>query len=171
MTQYFLNMMRRRAQAAIEFLTTYSWALFILFGVSAAVYMLDLADPDRYRQTECVLDNQISCLEAQYEFGSSNDNYRMSLRNNYPKAINLTEIYVELQDSSISNSSSLNGTTGYVVPAGNEQILEHTMPAWGDQGYVSNDVTTTLEYTVTFEPTDSGNAYNKSGYAVVRAQN
>ncbi len=163
--------MRRRAQAAIEFLTTYSWALFVLFGVSAAVYMLDLADPDRYRQTECVLDNQISCLEAQYEFAGSNDNYRMSLRNNYPKEIKLTDIYIGLQDSSISNSSPLNGTSGYVVPAGNEQIVEHTLPAWSNQGYVSDDVTTTFEYTMTFEPTDSGNAYNKSGYAVVRAQN
>lgn len=164
-------MMRRRAQAAIEFLTTYSWALFILFGVSAAVYMLDLADPDRYRQTECVLDNQISCIEAQYEIGGSNDDYRMSLRNNYPKAINLTDIYIELQDSSISNSSSLNGTNGYTVGAGNDQIVEHTLPDWGNQGYVSDDVTTTLQYTVTFAPTDSGNKYNKSGYAVIRAQN
>ena len=164
-------MMRRRAQAAIEFLTTYSWALFILFGVSAAVYMLDLADPDRYRQTECVLDNQISCIEAQYEIGGSNDDYRMSLRNNYPKAINLTDIYIELQDSSISDSSSLNGTNGYTVGAGNDQIVEHTLPDWGNQGYVSDDVTTTLQYTVTFAPTDSGNKYNKSGYAVIRAQN
>jgi hypothetical protein len=164
-------MMRRRAQAAIEFLTTYSWALFILFGVSAAVYMLDLADPDRYRQTECVLDNQISCIEAQYEIGGSDDDYRMSLRNNYPKAINLTDIYIELQDSSISNSSSLNGTNGYTVGAGNDQIVEHTLPDWGNQGYVSDDVTTTLQYTVTFAPTDSGNKYNKSGYAVIRAQN
>lgn len=132
--------------------------------------MLDLADPDRYKQPECVLDNQITCLEAQYVIGSLNDTFRMNMRNNYPKAINLTDLTVTLQDSTISSSNPLNSSNGIEIAPGTEQSMEYLLPSWGQDGYVSQSVATTIEYTLTFAPVDSGNKYNKSGYTVVRAQ-
>lgn len=162
-------MHRGRAQAAVEFLTTYSWALFILFGVVSAIYMLDLGDPDRYAEPECVLDNQITCLEAQFLINNSggDDVMRVNLQNNYPQAVNITELQVDLEGSTINSTDSAN----QVIQPGESAIIRHEINEdWSGQGYVSEAVATTLELTLLFEPTDSGNAYQKAGYAVVRAQ-
>jgi hypothetical protein len=164
-------MVRRRGQAAVEFLTTYSWAIFILFGVVSAIYMLDLADPDRYADPECVLDNQISCLEAQYQMGSGSDQLRLNLRNNYPQAVRVTDIRVELDTGTISSSGPLGGGSGVTIEPGSEQIITHTVqsPAWSDEGYVTEEVAATLDFRIDFEPVSSGNSYQKSGYTIVRA--
>ena len=164
-------MVRRRGQAAVEFLTTYSWAIFILFGVISAIYMLDLADPDRYADPECVLDNQISCLEAQYLLNSSggSDQLRLNLRNNYPQAVRLTDIRVQLDTGTINSSGPLGGGSGVTIEPGSEQIVSHDVSDWGDEGYVTEEVAATLDFRIDFEPVSSGNSYQKSGYTIVRA--
>ena len=164
-------MMGRRGQTAVEFLTTYSWAIFILFGVVSAVYMLDLADPDRYADPECVLDNQVSCLEAQYRLnGSDPDLFRMNLQNNYPKEIRVTQLNLSLESGTINDSEDLNGGSGYVIGPGEQQVVSQTIEDdWSQEGYVSDEVATNLDIDLAFEPTDSGNQYKKSGYAIVRA--
>lgn len=161
-------MMRRRGQAAVEFLTTYSWAIFILFGVVAAVYMLDLADPDRYAEPDCVLDNQVSCLEAQYLMnGGSADQLRLNLQNNYPKEIKVQNLTVELDDG---DQDATNTSINQLINSGGSEIIGVELGDWDGNGYVSEEVAATLNIELVFAPTSSGNNYTKQGYTIVRPQ-
>jgi hypothetical protein len=165
--------MKRHGQAAVEFLTTYSWALFLLFGVGSAIFMLDLGDPDRYADPECVTDQQINCLEASYtqNTGASNDSFRLNLRNNYPRAIEIGQVDVTLADSDITyEGDNLNGSSNYTITPGQTQIiLVGDDLGWTTNGYVTDTVLTRAQLRIEFSPTSSANVYNKTGYTVFRA--
>ena len=161
----------KRGQVAIEFLTTYSYALFLLALIGSSIYLLDLGNPDRYADEECVIDSQIRCIEAQYALDDlDTDQLRLRVRNNYPRDVTIHAANVSLVDSSrMVNETGLNTP----LSSGQADIINISMKSygegddWGQQGYVSETVVNRVSITLGFE-TPSGNNYTKTGYVVFR---
>lgn len=158
----------RRGQVAIEFLTTYSYALFLLALIGSSIYLLDLGNPDRYAEEECVMDSQIRCIEAQYAVDSSGDELRLRLRNNYPREITIQEAEVSLVDSSREVNTDEFSVT---LASGEDAIVNINMDdagtPWSDAGYISDNTVNRVSVVLGFE-TPSGNMYTKSGFVVFR---
>lgn len=72
---------KRKGQAALEFLTTYGWAMMAIIIAVGALYYFDIINPNKFIQTKCETGSQIQCVEAVlYDNGS----FDIRLRNNNP---------------------------------------------------------------------------------------
>jgi len=54
----------RRAQSALEYLTTYGWAILILSTVLVAIWQLKLLTPSSFATNVCVFPASFGCLSA-----------------------------------------------------------------------------------------------------------
>ena len=55
--------MRKKAQSAIEFLVTYGWAFFMVFGFIGVLFYLDVLDVSRMLPDKCEFSSEIECQE------------------------------------------------------------------------------------------------------------
>lgn len=55
--------MRRKSQASLEFLTTYSWAILALLITMSALYYFGIFDFSKYLPQKCVFSSQMQCLD------------------------------------------------------------------------------------------------------------
>jgi len=80
----------KRSQAALEFLTTYSWAFIVILIAIGALYYFGIFNFDTFLPQECVFSEQMECLD----FAFVNDEIRFKLVNNLGENINITLIMV-----------------------------------------------------------------------------
>jgi len=82
----------RRAQAAVEFLMTYGWALLgILLVVSVIVYF-GVIDPNMFVPERCELGYRLACKD--YMVSKSLQQVNFLAVNNFPEGIYITEVKV-----------------------------------------------------------------------------
>ena len=72
---------RKKGQAALEFLTTYSWAIMIILLTVGALTYFDIFNTSRFISERCETGAQISCVEAAV---SESGDFKIRLTNNYP---------------------------------------------------------------------------------------
>ena len=78
-----------KGQSAIEYLTTYGWAILILAIVLAAIVELGLFNPAQFTNQECVLPADFSCP---YYSLDSNGNMLLGVIQNLQYPINVTRV-------------------------------------------------------------------------------
>jgi hypothetical protein len=117
----------KKGQAAIEFLTTYSWALLgIIISIGALSYF-DLLNSDRYVGESCNTGSQIQCLELQVEpmntkFGKSYGVLKIGLRNNYPVDVDIELLTITINGKTYDNKPAYENTP--YLPRGREIIVQ-----------------------------------------------
>ncbi len=95
----------KRAQAAMEFLMTYGWAIMIvLMGIGALTYT-GVLNPDILVRDQCTLLSSFSCND----FSITQSSIQLSLSNNIGKTVNITGIVANMSDGSSTCRTS--GTT------------------------------------------------------------
>ena len=83
-----LRAKNKKGQAAIEFLTTYSWAIMaVLLSIGVLSYF-DLLSVDRYVRENCETGNQIRCRESRIDY----PRIELVLVNTYPVDIQIHSI-------------------------------------------------------------------------------
>lgn len=80
---------KKRAQAALEFLTTYGWALMGVMGVIAVLVYMGFGDVTNNVPTQCNFGPGFSCNAF---YGTQEGNFAMELTNMQRTAINITEL-------------------------------------------------------------------------------
>ena len=53
----------KRGQAAIEFLSTYGWMLFVVLAVITSLVYFDVLSPDRFLVPHCTIPSGIGCTD------------------------------------------------------------------------------------------------------------
>ena len=53
----------KRAQAAMEFLMTYGWAILVVLAAIAALAYFGVLSPDRFLPEKCTLPSGVACLD------------------------------------------------------------------------------------------------------------
>ena len=81
--------MKKKGQVAIEFLTTYSWAIMIVLLTIGALVYFDLFNTTRFIAERCETGSQIQCVEAAATEGGE---FRIRLLNNFPVDIEIVSI-------------------------------------------------------------------------------
>lgn len=56
-------MMNKKAQAAMEFLMTYGWAILVVLAAIAALAYFGVLSPDRFLPNKCTLPSGMACLD------------------------------------------------------------------------------------------------------------
>lgn len=81
---------RPKAQAALEFLTTYSWAFVVILITLGALYYSGIFNFGQYLPQKCVFPSQFKCLD----FSLKPTEVRVKLINNLGENINITSMQI-----------------------------------------------------------------------------
>jgi len=74
--------MKKRAQAAMEFLMTYGWAILVVLIAIGALAYFGVLDPGKFLPNRCSLPAGIACLDYLVEdFGPGNGEVSATLKN------------------------------------------------------------------------------------------
>ena len=101
-----------RAQSAMEYLTTYSWAILVIGITLGALYALGLFNPQNVVNNQCVFSADFSCVS---QFLYSNGTLSVTLEQSTPYAINVTAIGC---NTGINTSYMTQLSTPVYVPIG-----------------------------------------------------
>lgn len=86
-------MKRGKAQYSLEFLVTYGWALLIIGIVLSAIYTFGWVDASNFLPQRCTFYGQTGCKD----FYVSEDNFSLSLVNNYGVKLNITGMEFQIE--------------------------------------------------------------------------
>ncbi len=89
-----------KAQAALEFMTTYGWVLLVVLAMLGALAYFDVFDFNRLAQERCVLSGELKCEQ----FTMSPSMVKMQIRNNFGKEINISAVECSIPDTTTSTT-------------------------------------------------------------------
>ncbi len=103
-----------RAQSAVEFLSTYSWALVIIIGAIAIIYLF-FNNVISTAPSSCSFSTAVGCADMAVSSNGVGSDFQLLLTNQQQYAIKNPKIYIN-----ISGAGNLNGACGpaYVLPGG-----------------------------------------------------
>ena len=90
--------MSRKAQAAMEYLMTYGWAILIVIIVAAALYALGIFDPSTWTGDRATGFTNIGAPASGAWLATASDtenNFQINLQNNLPSRVNITGVTVD----------------------------------------------------------------------------
>ena len=79
-----------KSQAALEFLTTYVWAFFVIAITIGALYYFGIFDFSKYLPQKCVFPSQFKCID----FSLHPAEVRIKLANNLGEDIKVTALQI-----------------------------------------------------------------------------
>ena len=82
--------MHKKSQIALEFLTTYVWALLVILITIGALYYFGIFDFSKFLPQSCVFPSQFECID----FSFVGDEVRFRLVNNIGETINVIGLEV-----------------------------------------------------------------------------
>ena len=80
--------MGKRGQAALEFITTYGWALIVITITMSALYYFGIFDFNKFLPQKCVFPSQFKCLD----FSLNPSQVKIKLVNNIGEDITITSL-------------------------------------------------------------------------------
>ena len=143
-------MKTKKAQAAIEFLTTYSWAIMIIFLTIGALTYFDIFNTNRFLSERCDTGAQISCMEATV---SEAGDFQIRLVNNYQVPIEIKSVTVDTSTANIGTSLAVGGDGIFSV---------------GGLGTFSRNSREMFDLTIVFSRVGGTRDYEITGNTVVR---
>lgn len=149
----------KKGQAAIEFLTTYSWAILIIFLSIGALTYFDIFNTSRFISERCETGAQIKCVEAELK---ENGEFRIRLSNNFPVDIRIH--YIEL--GPLGSASERTSYTGDERQISISEVKTFDAPLAGS---FSTSTREQLAITIAFSrDEDDATQYEVKGNVVVR---
>ncbi|MFH0978945.1 MAG: hypothetical protein V1837_06630 [Candidatus Woesearchaeota archaeon] len=85
--------MQKRAQAAMEFLMTYGWAILVVLAAIGALAYFGVLSPDRFLPEKCTLPSGVACLD----FTASSTQVVMRIQNS--GGFDMTGVNVRLSNA------------------------------------------------------------------------
>lgn len=80
----------KRAQASVDFLFTYGWALMAVLIVLIAITYFGISRPQQFVAQQCVADDAFNC----FEFGADSDSLDVILQSKVGMPLNITAVAV-----------------------------------------------------------------------------
>ena len=87
----------RRGQAALEYLTTYGWAILVLVIVFAALLASGMLSPSFLVSEDCSFGTYVTCSAVLYNQGDA-PTFGMTVFNGFPYPIEIKDITIQTQD-------------------------------------------------------------------------
>ncbi len=90
----------KKAQAAMEFLMTYGWAILVVLAAIAALAYFGVLSPDRFLPEKCTMPAGIACVDFRY----SGTAIEMALQNG--GGFDMTNVSVSVNGTSCTGTDS-----------------------------------------------------------------
>ena len=147
---------RGKSQAALEFLTTYGWALMIIIIMIGVLAYFGVLNPSKLLPSRCIFGPEFPCLN--YQISATGGTFKLRLKNGLAEPVTLDSISL-----STEGAVSYTGCTpsGFSIPftswkAGNATDFTWTGCTGG--GLVAGDKGKVL-INIRYYPVSSGSTY------------
>ena len=111
-----------KAQASLEFLTTYGWAFLVILIMIGTLAYFGILKPSKILPNRCNIGPEFQCLDHQIKYGTGADGtFKLRLKNNVGETIALSAI----NPISLSSEGSIPfacGTAPANLPTGNPSV-------------------------------------------------
>lgn len=108
--------MNKKAQSALEYLSTYAWALLALFAIIGAIIYFGFGDVQSKVPSECTFGTGFSCGSF---YGIDNGSFAFELKNMQRTAVNITALTCTFSETDFYDFNLVNTT----VPVGDSAVL------------------------------------------------
>jgi len=109
----------KRAQAALEFLTTYGWAFLVILIMIGTLAYFGILNPSKVLPNRCTFGAELQCQD--YQISATANTFRLRLKNNIGQPISISAITLGSEGSTqytctgaISPSLPFSFTSGVV---------------------------------------------------------
>ena len=131
--------MKKKGQAAMEFLMTYGWAILVVLAAIAALAYFGVLNPSRFLPETCQLPAGLVCVGGKASVDGVNDRVELGFRNELGFSVNVTGV-TDSDTADECDTSSVEACVGTAcTPAAVPTVFQN-----GQQGIVrlgcSNDV-------------------------------
>ncbi len=113
-------MMQQKAQSAMEYLITYSWAIIIIAVTLGALYALGLFNPSAFVSNQCIFPADFGCLSG---FFYANGILSINLEQSTPSAINVTGVGCNAAGAATNITPFTTPNTPIYLPIGGNTSL------------------------------------------------
>jgi hypothetical protein len=83
---------QRKSQAALEYLTTYGWAILAAIVATGALVYFGFLNPSNLLPNRCDFGKQLECVDYKINTTGSSSQVSLMLRNNFGKPIEITKV-------------------------------------------------------------------------------
>ena len=154
-----MNKKFTKSQAALEFLTTYGWAILVIVLMIGALAYFGILNPSKILPSRCNIGAEFSCLD--YKIDATGNTFKLRLKNGVGEPISVSAI-----------SLSSEGTTPYACILTAPAALPYTFTSgtttdfsWGTcnsaaAGFIAGEKGKVL-VTITYNSLASGVTYPK----------
>jgi len=142
-----------KAQAALEFLTTYGWAFLVILVMIAALAYFGILNPSKLLPDRCNFGTEIECMDYKITSGATGT-IDLRLKNNVGETITTTEIAASTdKTASLCTASSITNWQ-----RGNVSNLQFTSCNFESEGMVKGDKGK-VDIEITYYAVKSGATY------------
>ena len=150
-----------RAQAALEFLTTYGWAFLIILIMIGTLAYFGILSPSKLTPNRCNFGSEFQCLDYQIkDLGTgADDTFRLRLKNNVGETITMDSIALTKEDGNpyaCTTAQPMNTLSSWAVSAVKDLVW--TACTFGD---LTKDQKGKILVTLTYHSVSSGEDYKK----------
>lgn len=107
---------RKRAQAAMEFLMTYGWAILVVLIAIGALAYFGVLNPDKFLPEKCVIATGSGLFCDDYSATASDDDITFRLKNLLTEQVTVT--YIDLNATGIACDPDTSFTTATISSDG-----------------------------------------------------
>src|SRR5271157_2421170 len=153
---------RMQSQSAIEYLTTYGWAILIIVVAFAVLYSFGIFNPSPYTPTTCILPSQFTCLKTIMAF---NGNLLLNIGQETGQSIAITSIGCNTNGTT---TSMLSFNTPVVVGYGSN--ITTMIPCYSNGNVIAMaaDRQFTGYIIINYTNTDSGISHTVRGTLAIK---
>ncbi len=119
--------MKNRAQAALEFLTTYGWAFLVILVMIGALAYFGVLDPQKFLPNKCQFETGISCERYILDTTGASELARFELKNGMPSHIWISRI--QWKNNGIYQDCEAGSTVSTALNKGQLDTFECLVPA------------------------------------------
>lgn len=106
-----------RAQAAIEYLTTYGWAIIVLLLMVSSLSLLGVINPRDWAPDRCEIGAEFQCVDHVFiSDGTSQVELKLLLKNNLRERVNIDSVTCTFEGEHIDSNTGLS-----ISIAGNDE--------------------------------------------------
>lgn len=117
-------MTNKKAQAAMEFLMTYGWAILIVLAAIGALAYFGVLSPSQFLPEKCMFPSGLACIDSTVSGNSTNPTFTMLILNN--GGSDMEQATLNLIPKGKSKSSLCTSASGFDLPDGEQRIINIT---------------------------------------------
>jgi hypothetical protein len=157
----------KQAQAAMEFLLTYGWAILVVLVAISALAYFGVLDMKFLTRNSCTLPVGLSCLDHRVYVQGPTNRLEMNIKNNLGHEIKITAFDAEVFNNKhqLINDITLSNGEKTVSP-NNLIVMDLTNVGSGSGQKINSREKYSFEFTLTYTVTETGLSHTVKGSVI-----